>query len=70
MTQSNIRNKRLERGWTLAQLADECTKAGTPTAVNNLSRIESGKQVPRPKLRSVLARILELDINDFDREAS
>lgn len=70
MTQSNIRTKRLERGWTLAQLAAECTSAGQPTAVSNLHRIESGEQVPRPGLRAVLARLLELDIHDFDREVA
>jgi len=66
-----FRDQRLQRGWTLPDLAEKCTAAGAKTDDGNLSRIERGEQVPRPKLRAVLAELLELDVAYFDdREAS
>jgi len=62
-----VRQKRLERGWTLDDLAQHCKAEGAPTAVSNLHRIEAGVQVPRPRLRAVLARLLDLHVNDFER---
>lgn len=70
MTQSIVQKKRLERGWTLNQLAEQCSKAGSPTAVSNLHRIESGTQVPRPGLRVVLANLLDLKIEDFEPQGA
>lgn len=67
---SKFQEKRLQRGWTLPELAARCTEAGAKTDDGNLSRIERGQQVPRPPLRAVLAELLELDITDFDREAA
>jgi transcriptional regulator with XRE-family HTH domain len=52
---------------TLLELAEKCTADGAPTSVSVLSRIERRKQVPRPKLRSVLAQVLSLDVTEFDR---
>jgi transcriptional regulator with XRE-family HTH domain len=65
-----FREQRLRRGWTLPELAEKCTEAGAKTDDGNLSRIERGEQVPRPKLRAVLADLLELDVAYFDQEAS
>ena len=72
MTQPSltIRERRLSRGWTQEDLADHCSKAGVHVTVSALSRIERGTQIPRPKLRAVLADLLELEIADFEREAS
>lgn len=72
MTQPSltIRERRLSRGWTQEDLARRCTEAGAEVTHTTLSKIERGTQVPRPKLRSVLANLLELDVTDFDREAS
>ena len=67
---SKFREHRLRRGWTLPELADKCTELGSPIDDGNLSRIERGQQVPRPQLRSVLANLLDLDVTDFEREAS
>lgn len=67
---SKFRESRLQRGWTLPELATRCTAAGAKTDDGNLSRIERGEQVPRPQLRAVLAELLELEITDFEREAS
>ena len=67
---SKIREQRLQRGWTLPELANRCAKAGAPTDDGNLSRIERGLQAPRPQLRSVLARLLELSVEDFDRRVA
>lgn len=67
---SKFRESRLQRGWTLPELAARCTTAGVKTDDGNLSRIERGEQVPRPPLRAVLAELLELEISDFEREAS
>lgn len=66
MTQSIVRAKRLDKGWTLRQLADECASQGAPTALSNLHRIEVGDQVPRPGLRKALAKVLEMDVEEFD----
>jgi transcriptional regulator with XRE-family HTH domain len=65
----NLQSKRLERGWTLEALAQQCAAKGTPTAISNLHRIENGKQVPRPRLRATLAQLLGVAVTDFDREA-
>lgn len=55
---------------TLRELAEKCATDGVPVGQSTLSRIERGKQVPRPKLRSVLARLLELDVNDFEHRSA
>jgi transcriptional regulator with XRE-family HTH domain len=71
MTTTSVRRKRIEKGWTLSQLSEQCAAQGVTTAISNLHRIETGEQVPRPGLRVVLARLLDLDVNDdFEREAA
>jgi transcriptional regulator with XRE-family HTH domain len=67
---SSVKQGRLQRGMTLWDLAEKCTKEGAPVRHSTLSRIERGIQMPRPKLRLVLARILELDVNDFERQVT
>jgi transcriptional regulator with XRE-family HTH domain len=67
MPTANVREKRLQRGWTLDDLAAKCAAEGVPTSVPNLHRIERTQQVPRPGLRAVLAKLLDLDVNDFER---
>lgn len=67
---TDIRAQRLRQGWTLDELARRCAEAGARTAVSNLHRIEREQQVPRPRLRAVLAELLDLDVSDFEREAS
>lgn len=54
---------------TLKDLAEKCTADGARTTESTLSRIERGTQVPRPKLRSVLASLLELDVDDFEPQS-
>ena len=66
----DLQQKRLERGWTLDDLAQKCAAKGTPTAVSNLHRIETYQQVPRPRLRAVLADLLGVTVADFERKAS
>lgn len=51
---------------TLKDLAEKCMAQGARTSESTLSRIERGSQVPRPRLRSVLANLLELDVDDFE----
>lgn len=70
MTQTSVRRKRLELGWTLEQLSEQCAAKGAPTAISNLHRIESGTQVPRPGLRKALGELLELDVEVFEQEAA
>jgi len=70
MTTTTVRQKRLQQGWTFEQLAERCAAEGTPTAVSNLHRIESGVQVPRPGLRKTLAKLLDLDVEAFERAVS
>lgn len=55
--------QRLLRGWTQDDLADRCTEEGAPVSDSQISKIERGVCEPSPKLRSVLARLLDLDIS-------
>jgi transcriptional regulator with XRE-family HTH domain len=70
MTKESVRDQRLRRGWTLVDLAARCAEQGVPTTASNINRIERGVQAPRPRLRAVLAELLELDVTCFDRELS
>ncbi|WP_225080490.1 MULTISPECIES: helix-turn-helix transcriptional regulator [unclassified Streptomyces] len=64
---SPVKQGRLRRGMTLRELAEKCAADGAPVSQPTLSRIERGRQVPRPKLRFVLAELLGLDIDDFEQ---
>jgi transcriptional regulator with XRE-family HTH domain len=66
-TTTPARDERLRRGLTLRQLAQQCADKGVPVDFGQLSRIERGKYAPNPRLRAVLAEILELHVNDFDK---
>ncbi|WP_086746178.1 helix-turn-helix transcriptional regulator [Streptomyces scabiei] len=66
---SPVKQARLRRGMTLEELAEMCTADGAPVGRAALSRIERGIHVPRPKLRGVLAELLEIDVNDFGSTA-
>jgi transcriptional regulator with XRE-family HTH domain len=66
---TTVREQRLRRGWTQEDLVSRCSDAGVHVTYSAISRIERGVHIPRPKLRAVLAELLELDINDFE-EAS
>jgi transcriptional regulator with XRE-family HTH domain len=64
---SPIQRARLTKGLTLLELAAECTARGAPVSEGQMSRIDRGQMVPRPKLRSVLAEVLDLDVvTDFE----
>lgn len=67
---SRPKQQRLSRGLTLRQLADECAAEGTPVDFGQLGKIERGQSTPRPALRATLAKLLDLDVTDFEREAS
>lgn len=67
---TSIRGRRLAKGMTLRDLAAKCTAAGAPVHFTQLGRIERGLNSPRPQLRSVLAQILDLDVEAFERAAS
>ncbi|WP_158761595.1 helix-turn-helix transcriptional regulator [Streptomyces sp. NRRL S-146] len=62
-----MKQQRLRRGMTQQELADLCAEAGAPVDESHLSRIERGMYTPRPKLRSVLAALLDLDVQDFEQ---
>ena len=68
--QAPVRDERLRRGWTQEDLAQRCADAGVHVTYSAISKIERGTQVPRPKLRAVLAELLDLDIADLERKAS
>lgn len=61
-----VRKRRLELGLTQQELADRCAAQGVPVDESHVSRIERGVYAPRPKLRLVLATILDLDVTDFE----
>lgn len=55
----------------MRDLSDECAKAGVPApSTSHLSAIERGNVTPRPQLRAVLARLLELPegVKYFDQQ--
>lgn len=60
---------RIRRGWTQEALAEQCTARGAQVSRAAISQIERGA-VPRPQLRVVLAELLDMDVNDFERQAS
>lgn len=62
--------QRLRLGLTLRDLADRCAEEGVPVHFSHLARIEHGEVVPRPQLRAALARLLDLDVTNFERKAS
>ncbi|MCZ4609708.1 helix-turn-helix transcriptional regulator [Streptomyces sp. Lzd4kr] len=66
---SRVKQQRLRRGMTQQDLADKCAQAGVPVDESQISRIERGIFKPRPRLRAVLADLLELDVNDFGSAA-
>ncbi|MEU4165617.1 helix-turn-helix transcriptional regulator [Streptomyces sp. NPDC026665] len=66
---SSVKRARLLRGMTQQDLAQKCANAGAPVDVSHLSRIERGIFTPRPRLRRVLAELLELDIEAFEATA-
>lgn len=63
-TASPVRRARLRLGLTLLELAEECAKRGASVSEGQMSRIERGEHTPRPRLRRVLAEVLDIDAND------
>jgi transcriptional regulator with XRE-family HTH domain len=71
VTATPVQRARLEKGLTLQQLAAACSEQGAPISEGQLSRIDRGQMVPRPKLRAVLAEVLGLDVVvDFEKSRS
>lgn len=68
-TTSRVKQQRLRRGMTQQDLADKCAEAGVPVDESHISRIERGIYTPRPRLRALLAELLDLDIDDFEQRA-
>lgn len=64
-----MKRARLLRGMTQQVLAEKCVAAGAPVNESHISRIERGFYRPRPKLRAVLAAVLDLDIDAFESQA-
>lgn len=63
---SMFRVRRLERGLSLAALAQQCREVGAPVSVSELSRVERHIHTPRPTLRRALADLLDLTAMDFE----
>ncbi|WP_373430302.1 helix-turn-helix transcriptional regulator [Streptomyces achromogenes] len=63
---SSVKRARLRQGMTQQDLAEKCAEAGAPVDESHLSRIERGIFRPRPRLRAVLAQVLEIDPDTFD----
>jgi transcriptional regulator with XRE-family HTH domain len=51
---------------TLVELADRCAAEGAAVHHSQLSKIERGIHPPRPHLRVVLARILDMKPDAFE----
>ncbi|WP_329520552.1 hypothetical protein [Spirillospora sp. NBC_01491] len=70
-TTTPVQRARLTLGLTLLEVAAECTRRGAPVSEGQMSRIDRGQQVPRPKLRAVLAAVLDLDVvADFEARSA
>ncbi|MEU9349065.1 helix-turn-helix transcriptional regulator [Streptomyces sp. NPDC048278] len=68
-TTNRVKHQRLRRGMTQQNLADKCAEAGVPVDESQISRIERGIYTPRPRLRALLAELLELDVDDIGTAA-
>jgi transcriptional regulator with XRE-family HTH domain len=66
-TESSTKAARLRRGWTLRDLADQCSEKGVQVDFGQLGRIERGECTPRPRLRAVLADVLKVDVAEIGR---
>ncbi|MEV7584428.1 helix-turn-helix domain-containing protein [Streptomyces erythrochromogenes] len=64
-----LRRRRLKLGLTLVELADQCAQAEAPVSHSHLSKLERGMYAPRPRLRSVLIRLLALDEDHFEADS-
>ncbi|MGW6739686.1 helix-turn-helix domain-containing protein [Streptomyces sp. NPDC055025] len=64
-----LRSQRIRLGLTLEDLAAQCASRGVTVHHSHLSRIERGVYIPRPRLRAVLAGILDVDSDDFEARA-
>lgn len=53
---------------SLRALAERCEQEGAPISNSQLSKIERGLYAPRPKLRAVLALVLDMNIQDLGAE--
>lgn len=58
-----MKGRRLELGLTLQALADRCARHGVSVTEAQLSKIERGVHIPRPRLRALLARMLDVDMS-------
>src|SRR5690606_27502219 len=69
-----FRNRRLDRGSTLGDLAERCERKGSPRpSDSNQSVLERGIHAPRPALRAALCQLHALRIDYLgrgDRDAS
>ena len=64
----SFRTERLSRGWTLEALAEQCRANGVKADKSHVGHIERGDWAPRPQLREVLCRLLDLPTTYFDRD--
>jgi transcriptional regulator with XRE-family HTH domain len=64
-TAGRFKQQRLERGMSLRALAAKCKQEGAPVSDSQLSKIERGLYAPRPRLRAVLAEVLDMDVTEL-----
>jgi transcriptional regulator with XRE-family HTH domain len=50
---------------SLRALAAKCKQEGAPVSDSQLSKIERGLYAPRPRLRAVLAEVLDMDVTEL-----
>lgn len=63
-----MRRRRRRRGWTLRVLAGKCAELGVEVSHSQLSKIERRMSTPHPDLAAALVELLDLDIDDLERE--
>jgi len=56
---------RMRKGWTLRQVSERCEELGTPVDHGNLARYEHGQIRPVPRTLLVIARALDLTVDEL-----
>lgn len=63
-----MRRNRRRRGWSLRVLAGKVAERGVEVSHSQLSKVERRLSTPHPALAAVLVELLDLDIDDLERE--
>ena len=60
-----MQRARLRKGWTLRDLSGRCSELGRPIDFGNIAAYERGDHTPNPGTLLILARALDVDVDDL-----